>query len=205
MPITRWLENRRRTKEIERDIQARQGKARIKRHIAKQQAMSKHLWELGKKALQLGDKKQFRQLVLQYMWTLEDIKRWERSLLTFEAIEARRDQARATADFLNSIQAMSKSILASASPEGMAQVQRDLEMGIARAQDMEERLSLILDMTDETVFTPEELTDDELGARLQEIEKAMTSEAEQEATAEFDARIEAGLKQIEEQMRKELK
>jgi hypothetical protein len=205
MPITRWFEDRRRTKEIERDIQARQGKARIKRHIEKQKTMSKRLWEIGKKSLHLGEKKQFRQIILQYMWTLEDIKRWERSLLTFEAIEARRDQARATAEFLGSIHAMSKSILASASPQGMAETQRDLEMGIARAQDMEERLSMILDITDETVFSPEEMTDDELGVRLQEIEKAMTSEAEQEATTAFDARIEAGLKQIEEQMRKELK
>lgn len=204
MPIRGWLERRRREKEIERDIASRQGKARIKRHIGKQTSMSKRLWELGKRALRLGHKQQFRQIILQYMWTLQDIKRWERSLLTFEAIEARRDQVRATADFLRSMQAMSKSILASASPQGMVETQRDLEMGIARARDLEERLSVILDMTDETVFAPEEVGED-LDARLADIEKGMTAEAEHEEGSAFDERIEAGLRQIEQEMRKELK
>jgi hypothetical protein len=205
MPLLGYFERKKQEKEIERDLQARQGKLRIKKHISKQHDMTKRLWELGKKALQLGEKKQFRQIILQYMWTLEDIKRWERSLLTFEAIEARRDQARSTADFLKSVQAMSKSILASASPKAMVETQRDLELGIARAQDMEERLSMILDMTDETVFAPEEMAEGDVEAKLQDVEHAMSSDAEHEEGAAFDERIEKGLKQVEEEMRKEPK
>ena len=100
---------------------------------------------------------------------------------------------------------MSKSILASASTQGMAETQRDLEMGIARAQNMEERLSYILDMTDETIFSPEEMADEELDARLHTIEQAMASEAEHDEGAAFDERIEVGLKRIEREMRKESK
>jgi len=198
-----WLEERRRTKEIERDLQARRGKAQIKRHVAKQQGMLKRLWELGKRSLQLGDTARFKQIGMLYLQTQSDITRWERYLLSLEVVEARRDQARAATEFLGSLQAMSQSMLATASPKDMAQTQRDLELGLARAQDLEERLSLIMEMTDETMLTGDlDLSFDE---QFRELEQAMTAEASHEEGATFDTQIEAGLLKIAEEMRKDLK
>ena len=207
MGIFSWLENRRRTKEMERDIQARRGKAQIRRHINKQKAMADKLWNLGKRALQLGDRRQFRQIAKHYLWTLEDIKRWERYLLAFETIEARRDQARSMAEFMRSVQAMTQSILANASPKALAETQRDLEMGIARAQDLEQTLDYLMEMTEETIFGMAEMSDEEAESALRELERAMTEEEETGTTAEeeLDARIEEGLRQIEAEMRKELR
>lgn len=206
MGVLDWFENRRRTREIERDMEARRGKIQVRRHIDRQKQMAKKLYQLGRRALQLGDERQFQVLGKQYLWTLQEIKRGERFLLTIEAIEARRDQARAIAEFLNSVQAMSKSILAVSDPKRLAQHQRELELAIARAEDMEQRLDLILEMTDETVFASE-MPDEELARSLKELEHEMLqAEATDEAgTAEeeLDSRIEAALRRIEEQMRKD--
>lgn len=207
MGVFSWWENRRRAKEMERDLQARRGKAQIRRHIKQQKDMANKLWNLGKRALQLGDRRQFRQIAKHYLWTLEDIKRWERFLVTFETIEARRDQARSMAEFMRSVQAMSQSILANASPKALAEMQRDLDMSIARAQDLEQTLDYLMEMTEETVFTMAEMSDEEAESALRELERAMTEEREPGAPAEeeLDARIEEGLRQIEAEMRKELR
>lgn len=204
MGILNWFERRKREKQIKRDMTVRRGQARIKRHIAKQRAASKQLWELGKEALRIGDRRQFKQIMTQYLWTKEDIKRWRQSLLTFRALEARRDQMRATAEFLDSIRAMSDSIVGSANPSELVQAQERLEMGIARAQDMENRLSIVLDVSGETVFAPSDLEEADFSERIEELAQDMTDEAEHEESSAFDARIEKGLSQIEEEMRKDL-
>lgn len=197
-------ENRKQEREIERDLEARRGKMQIQRHIKKQQEMSKKLWALGKRALVLDDTRQFEQIGKQYLWTLQDIKRWERSLLTFEAIEARRDQVKSVGEFMKSVQAMSKSMLANAKPADLAKMQRDVEMGLARAQNLEQTLDYLMDMTDETVFAMDESADTELDASLQELAKTMKQETETPpADDNLDARIAEGLKKIEEEMKKD--
>ena len=203
MPIKGWMERRKREKEIERDMVARRGKATIQRYINKQKAASKELWNLGKEAVRIGDRRNFRQIMVQYLWTLDDVKRWERSLLTFRALEARKGQMRATGDFLQAIQSMSASILSAASPEEMVRSQQALEMGMARAQDMEERITMMLEMTDDAIFSPEGLDEEAVGERMAEFERAMTDEAEHEEGTELDSRIDETLKRIEQEMRRE--
>jgi len=209
MGILNWWQERQRTKEIERDMQARRGKAQIRRHINNQKKMSTKLWDMGKRALALGDKRQFVSIGKQYMWTLEDIKRWDRYLLAFESIEARRDQARSMAEFMRSIQAMSKSVLANASPKAIAETQKDLELAIARAQNLEQMMDYMMDMTDETVFAFEEMSEEEVNEAFRELEREMEREVVAEgeqATADeaLDTRIAEGLRRIEQEMRKDL-
>jgi len=207
MGIRDWWQDRQQTKEIERSMEVRRGKAKVRKHIQKQKGMSKKLWNLGKRALMLEDPQQFHTIGKQYLWTLEDVRRWERYLLAFESIEARRDQARAMSEFMGAVRAMSTSMMASANPKALAKTQRDLEKGIAQAQNMEQVLDLMMEMTDETIFSMEEVEDEELDTSIKELERAMGSEqdreiAEQVADTSLDARIAAGLKQIEEQMSK---
>jgi len=75
------FEGRRQTREIQRELQFRKGKARVNGYIQKCQQSRKKYWELGKKALKLGDKRQFQQIAKAYQWTLEQLNRWERYLL----------------------------------------------------------------------------------------------------------------------------
>jgi len=199
MGIRGWLDQRRQAREIERRIQARRGKAQIQRHIRNQEKSAQKLWELGKQALQLGDNRQFRQIGKHYLWTLQDTERWKRYLISFEAMEARRDQVRSMRVFMESIHAMSQSMLTSVSPKAMAETERDLELGIARAQNLEETLSYMMDMADETIFGMEEVSDEDFS----EIQREMSAEAEAEEGEAFDQRIEAGLRRIREEMRKD--
>jgi len=204
-----YFKRRREMKEIERELEARRGEARIRRHITKQRRMARKLWDLGKRALEIGDRRNFRSIAKQYLWTLDDIRRWERNLLTFEAIRARRDQARSTAEFMRSIQAMSRSILVHADQKEMARMQKELELAIARAQNLEQMMDYVMEMTDETVFEMEEIEDERVEEALRELEREMLEakkrEAPEAAEANLDSRIEEGLRRIEEEMRKELK
>jgi hypothetical protein len=194
-----FIEERRREKEIERDMQARRGKMQIQRHINNQKKMSTKLWEMGKRAMELGDKRQFTSIGKQYLWTLEDVKRWERYLLAFESIEARRDQARSMSEFMKSVNAMSKSMMANSNPE----------VGLARAQNLEQMLDYMMDMTDETIFNTEMLGEDEQNDAIKALEQEMKRETAVEGEKEtaqdsVDSRIADGLKAIEQEMRKDV-
>jgi hypothetical protein len=196
--MLRSKEEKEQEKEISRESQARLGKAQMRRHIEKQRGMVRKLWAMGKRALSLNDEKQFRQIGKQLISTQDDIDRWERYLLSFEVLEAKRDQARTSAEFLKSLKAMSESIMASTAPQDMAKVQQELEQGLARAATLEERMSLMMDALDSTIAESAE-TDD---SRLSALEQTMTSEQAADETSAFDAKIEAGLSKIREEMKK---
>lgn len=197
-----WLQNMRQSKEIKREMKFRRGKARINRYIQKSQEAKKKYWELGKKALKLGDRRQFQQLARAFQWTLEQINRWERYLIQLETVAARRDQVSATAEFMNSMKALSKSMLAGVSPEKIADMQVDLEKALAKAETLEETLDVVMDSSSDAIFASGELSEESIG----EIEKAMMGETVHEEKVEaVDTKIDEGLKRIEDEMRKELK
>ena len=160
--------------------------------------MERKLWGLGKQAIQLGDERQFRQIGSQIIWTQNDITRWERYLLSLETLEVRRDQARLTGDFMGSLEAMSESLLAGLSSQSMGEIQQKLEEGLARAQDLDERLSLFMEMAEDAFYDVEFGGEQALG----ELQATMRSEAELDAANEFDAQIKAGLEKIRQEMSK---
>lgn len=194
----KWLERRRQEKEFERDVKVRQAKRRILRHVEKQRETEQKLWRLGKRAIQLGDQKQFEQIGKQILWTRDDVDRWERYLLNMETLEARRDQVRATGEFMQSLQAMADSLLTGAKPQDMARIQQDIEMGLARAQDVNERLTLFMEMADDMFYDAETSQPEALA----EIQTAMAQDAELDEGSQYDAQIEAGLAKIREQLKK---
>jgi hypothetical protein len=192
------MKNRRAEKERERQLQVRQGKLRIQRYIDKQKKMERKLWRLGKQALQLGDQAQFRQIGRQILWTQQDINRWQRYLLNLETMEARRDQAHMAADFMQSLQAMSESLMAGADAASLTEIQQNIEEGMSRARDLEDRLSLFMEMA-EFAVSDFDRTD---SRKLENLESLMLSEAETDAAADFDEQIAEGLAKIREEMEK---
>lgn len=197
--LERW-KKREETKEVEREVQFRRGLARVRNYISKCQKSKKRYWKLGKRVLQLGDQQQFRQIARTYLWTTEQIDRWERYLLQLETVAARRDQVKATSEFMKSISALSQSMMAGASEEDVAKMQVELEKAIARSEMLEETMAMVMDASSETVFGSEELSEE----AVDRIESAMTEAAEVEEGEAFNAKIEEGLRQIGEAMRKDL-
>ena len=198
--LDRW-KKREETKEVEREVQFRRGLARVRSYISRCQKSKKHYWQLGKRALQLGDDRQFRQIAKTYLWTMEQISRWERYLLQLETVAARRDQVGATSEFMKSITALSQSMMAGASEEDVAKMQVELEKAIARSEILEETMAMVMEAGSETVFGSRELSEE----AVERVQKAMAEAAEADESEVFDAKIEEGLRKIEEEMRKDLR
>ena len=194
--IFKSREERQQDVEFNRDVQVRMGKARIKRHLANQKNMLLRLKSLAKRALSLNNETKFRQVGRQLLWTQGDIQRWEQYLLSLEVLEARRDQARASVDLIKSVKAMSDSLSDLAAPGQMSELQRDLEEGLARASSLEERMAVMMDVMDSTL-TSDMLVDE---SALSDLESGLTDEIAQQEAAMFDEEIEAGLRQIREEL-----
>lgn len=197
--VLSWFDGRQAEKEMEREIKIRQGKASIRRHIRNQQKSMERLWKLGKKALSLGDDVQFRRIGKLYLQAQEDISRWERYLLTFETLEARRDQAKATTSFLEAMKALNESLMETTSPQAMARMQQDLAEGLARAETLEDRMAVMLELTDEALLGGESISETDLS----DLQEMMGAEVVQEEADAFDARIEEGLRKIRDEMERD--
>jgi len=194
-------EERREEAELDRDVQVKMGKARIRRHVAHQNDMLARLTALAKRALALSDEARFRQVGRQLLWTRDDIQRWEQYLLSLEVLEARRDQVRASGDMLTAVKAMSASLSELAAPAQIAEMQRDLEEGLARASSLEERMEIMMEVLDSTLSG--DLRVDE-GA-LERLEASLTEEVASQETVVFDRQIEEGLQKIRSELGQEKK
>ena len=200
-------EDRRRAKEMERDLESRQAKAKIQLYLNTQRKMIQRLKDMARRALALGDRAQFERVGKQYLWTRDNISRWERYLLAVESVEMQVQQARLTGEFMRSLQGMSKSLLSGAGPKMIAETEKDLQMGISRAQTMEQALQYIADTMDQSIGNFQELGGDDAGNALHEFEGSLTHETgpglpSAPADDALDARIEQGLKVLEQEMRK---
>ncbi len=187
-------------KEIEREVKFKQGLSRVRGFVDRSRASQRNLWGLGKRSLQLGDRKQFENIARAYLRMGETINRWERYMVSAETMAVQRGQVKATGDFLRSINALSESMLAGAKPEEIMKMQVELEKGLARAQTLDETLAVVMDASNESIFSSEGLSEES----LKEVESAMSSEAARDEGAATDTRIDSGMKRIEELMKKEL-
>lgn len=185
-------EERQDEKELNRDVQMRLAKARLRRHIAQQHSMAQRLTDLARRALALNDETRFRQVGRQLLWTRQDIRRWEQYLLSMEILEARRDQARASVDLIQAIKAMSASLAEMAGPENLAEVQRELEQGLARAASLEERMKVMMEALDATLESQSPVKED----ALEGLESDLLEEIRHQEAAAFDPEIEEGLRRI---------
>ncbi len=196
-----FFERRRQTKEITREVRFKQGLSRIRNYVSKSNQAQKRYWDLGKRALKLGDRQQFENVAKAFLRTGDVISRWERYLVALETVGVQRDQVKATGEFARSMKALSDSMMAGARPEDVTKMQMELEQALAKSQTLEETLSAVMDVTSDTIFSGEGLSEES----LQQIETAMKGEAEHEEGKVSDERIAAGLKRVEEEIRNEIK
>ena len=195
--IFKTAKERRQEAEMEREVQVRMSKARLQRHIQKQKKMAVRLRSFAKRALAINDDARFRQVGRQLLWTQKDILRWEKYLLSLEILQARRDQANASVELIDAIKAMSESMTEMAGPQDMAELQRELETGLAKASTLNARMEVMMEVMDATVSADTLVEEDQLS----DLKANLTEDVVREEASEFDREIEDGLRQI----RKELK
>ena len=197
--LFRTAEEKRQEAELNRDVQVRMGRARLQRHIQNQKKMALKLLALAKRALALNDEARFRQIGRQLLWTQQDLQRWEQYLLSLELLQARRDQSRASLELLNAIKAMSESMNAMAGSQNVGELQRELEQGLARAANLDERMALMMEMMDSTLAADTQVDE----SALDGLQANLTEEVVSEETSAFDRNIEEGLQRIRKQLEDE--
>ena len=196
-----FLEKRRQTKEIQREVKFKQGLSRVRNYVQKCHQVQKRYWELGKRALKLGDREQFDNIAKAYLRTGDMISRWERSLIAMETVSVQRDQVKATGEFAKSMSSLSESMMDGAKPEDINRLQMSLEQALTKAQMLDETLAAVMDVTSDTIFSSEGLSEE----ALQQIEATMKGDVEHEETEDLDERIATGIRGIEEEMNKSTK
>jgi signal transduction histidine kinase len=192
-------EERKRQKELDRKIKIKEGRRRLERYIQKQQENLLKYRKLAKRAQRVGDEPMFRQIVLFILRTQRDITQWERRILYFDMVEARKDQVLAAAEFAKAYEVMAQSMLANSNPASIAKIQHDIETGLMRAEMMDDMLENLMDVSGDLLSEPSSAED---ASDLKQMMDELTTEAEQEAQGVSNAEIEASLRAIEEQLRR---
>ena len=197
--LLRSKEEKQNAIELERDVQLRQGKTRIRAHITHQKEMIPKLRALAKRALAMGDEDRFQQIAKQLIWTEKDIIRWDKYSLTLDMMEARRDQVRASADLIHTVRVMTDSMTELAGTQQVSQLQQQLDRSLAQAASMDERINLMMDMMDSTLA--EGIPADE--PSLEKLRESLGEEIVSDESAQFDKEIESGLEEIRKQLASE--
>lgn len=195
--IFQTAEERRQERDLNRDINLRMGKARLQRYLQSQKRVAAQLRTLAKRALSMNDEARFKQIGHQWIWTQRQIDRWERYLLSLEILQARRDQARASVELLSAVRTMSESLADMVGEQDMAELQRELETGLARASSLDERMAVMMEVMDATLATDVSLQEGDLDSLAAELNAEVVSEED----AAFDPQIEALRRKIQEELR----
>lgn len=185
--------------EDERDLQLRQGKNRIRLHIAHQKEMLPRLRALARRALAMGDEGRFRQVGKQLLWTEADITRWDKFSLTLEMLEARRDQVRASADLIHTVKIMTDSMADLAGTEQVSQLQEQLDRSLAQADSMDQKIDVMMGMMDTTLA--QGIPADETA--IEKLRESLGEEIVNQGNPQVDKDIEAGLEKIRKQLETE--
>ena len=160
------------TKKLEKTIKFRQGLARVSSYTEKLKQGQDKLWALGKRASELGDTQQIKNISAQYARNQELIARWERYLVTAETSAMRRDHAQLTKDFLNSMASIGTYMTSNAAPKDILEIERNTEKALNEAQEIDEGLSVMMQAASNSLLEPGELS----AESLNELEKTLAQE-----------------------------
>ncbi len=182
--------------ENQRDAQVRAGKTRVMEHVQRQKQMLVRYRTLASKALSLNDENRFRQAGSQLLATQHDIARWEKYLLSFELLESKRDQVRAGAEMLEAVMALSASLESLTDPKKLSAMEKDIERGLEKADEMTGHLETVMDKVDGAISA--ESTVDE--SALEALEKDLIGEIQSDEAAGFDKEQEIALNKLRNEL-----
>ena len=128
-------------RDTELKIRVRQGTMRIHKFVGRLSKQADDYAALARRAFDLDDQHQFRQLAGGYLQCRETINRWERYLVKLKALELRRHEAEATQEFLSSMNALTWSILNGVKPEDISMLSTEMEAAMQRSEELEEVLA----------------------------------------------------------------
>lgn len=144
----------RRERDEDLRLRVRQGTLRIQKFISRLNRQAEEYRSLARRAFDLDDQQQFRQLASGFLQCCETINRWERYIVRLRSLELRKQESEATQEFLSSMNALTTAILDGVRPEDVAGLTSQMEAALQRSEDLEEALA---DAMDEAVTRVEGL------------------------------------------------
>ncbi|MHC4472890.1 MAG: hypothetical protein ACYS99_18220 [Planctomycetota bacterium] len=188
-------------KRIEWEIQVRKGLSRIKRQIKSLEKNEKGYIEKAKRAKAMGAGDQFTFLKQTLTKTAVQRRLLERQLLNLETAAQIKDQVEANASFAEAMGALAKSIHQQFGAVDLAKTQASFEKAMAQAENMEERVSMFMDMSAESMLGYEGDSDELVSE--EEIDRMLTEEAAAEESARQDREIAEGLDAVKAELKKD--
>jgi hypothetical protein len=188
-------------KRIEREIEIRKGLNHIRRQIKVLGKNEKGYLEKARRAMQLGSTDQVTFLKQTLRKTISQRRMMERQLLNIETAVQIKDQVEADAGFAKAMNAVSKSIAAQFSSIDLTKTMRHFEEAMEKARTMEERISLMLEMSQDSMLG--ETTDMGDLVSDEEIDRLVEEEAVHEEETSLDAEIEKGLGEVQAELNKD--
>jgi len=191
-------------RKLEREMEIRRGISNSKRQIRQLEKDEKELIKKAKRAKQLGDKFQLNFIKSNLKRTAFQRRMMERQILNIETFNQLKDQAEAHASFANSLQTVSVAISEAYGSVNLAEIQKNCESAIMKAENMSQMMDMMLEQSTESMMNMESMNADELVSD-QEIDKLIEEEVVQEEAKAFEAmdkEIDEGLDEIERELGK---
>jgi len=188
-------------RQLERDM-AIQGVLDLhKRRIRELNKHERGYCEKAIRAKRQGDKGNYQKLAKLLVQTMNERRRIESALLTFEALVQTKEKIEGYGQFAKGLQAATKSISSVFKNIDLAKTINELNMAMARAKQMDRTMSLVLDRVSDTAFEGEYEGEEE-AVSFEQIDSMITERA-QMAESQVDGKIDEMLGEIENQLKKE--
>lgn len=186
-------------KRLEREIEMKRTIAQIKKNIREQVDFTKSYVEQAKRAKRIGDLATLTQLKSLIKKTATVVKMRERQLLSLEMTLQIKKQAESDSEFAKAMSTFAQSIASVYKSVDYVQVAKQTEEAFQRANTIQERMQLMLDMTQDSINTNMEGSTDLVSDK--DIDKMIDDQVMAEDGQKLDAEISKGIKQIEDELK----
>lgn len=183
---------------IERDMEVRKGLAGMKRQIKALEKHEKDYLDKARRAKALGDQGQLNFLKGTLKRTAAQRRMIERQMLNLETAMQLKNQAEIHSQFARSMNAVSSAIADAFGTTDLEKTQKDFEKAVARAENMEQRMDLMLEMGEEMMGAEPTASEDIITD--EELDQLIEGGATEKEGAAFDAEIAERLKNLDKEM-----
>jgi hypothetical protein len=191
----------RQQRQLERDMAIQNVIDLHKRRIRDLNKHERGYCEKAIRAKRQGDKVNYEKLARMLVQTINERRRVESALLTFEALVQTKDKIESYGQFAKGLQAATKSISAVFRNVDLSKTVTELNMAMARAKQMDRTMTMVLDRVSDSAVVCEYEGDEE-AVDIQQID-SMLAERAQIEEGQVDGKIDDMLGQIEAQLKKE--
>jgi len=188
-------------RQLERDMAIQNVQDLHRRRIRDLKQHERGYAEKAVRAKRQGDKANYQKLAKLLVQTINERRRIESALLTFEAMIQTKEKIESYGQFAKGLQAATKSISSVFKNIDLTKTVTELNMAMGRAKQMDRAMNLVLDRVSDSSFDVDYEGDEET-VGLEQID-TMIAERAQIEEGQVDSKIDDMLSEIESQLKQE--